>query len=132
MNGREIIDRAMSEKQWQSQVIQAAKAHGWLYYHTYDSRRSKEGFPDLVLVRSPRLIFAELKTETGEVSAEQQVWLDELRKSHEITVGEFSVACERCGELHVGEIAAKADVAEVYVWRPSDWDEVEETLKRKE
>lgn len=85
------------EKDWQAEVVKAAKLGGWwLQYHTYNSKRSAKGFPDLVLVRAPELVVAELKTLRGKVSAEQQEWLDNLA---------------RCG-------------VEVYVWRPSDLGEV--------
>lgn len=70
----------LSEKQFQQQVIDLAKMTGWKTYHTHDSRRSNPGFPDLVMVRRGRMIFAELKTRTGRVSAEQEQWLDELRQ----------------------------------------------------
>lgn len=52
-----------------------------------------KGFPDLVLVRPPRLIFVELKSDTGKIRPDQQWWLDRLTGT----------------------------AAEVYVWRPSDW-----------
>jgi hypothetical protein len=59
------------------------------------------GWPDLVLVRPPRLIFAELKSESGQVRANQTEWLDVLRL---------------------------LPAAETYLWRPSDWDELVEVL----
>src|SRR5262252_4192229 len=61
-----------------------ARRHGWLCYHTHDSRRSEAGFPDLVLCRPPsahgpgRLLFLECKTSTGQVTAEQATWLSVL------------------------------------------------------
>jgi hypothetical protein len=95
--------RTISEKAWQAQVEQIARGAGWLIYHTHDSRRSNPGFPDLVLVKGPRLIFAELKTHTGRISPDQRRWLDALG----------------------------AASAEVYVWRPADQDEVLAALTRR-
>lgn len=72
---------AMSEKNFQTRVIQLAKFHGWeLVYHTHDSRRSVPGFPDLVLVssRRGRVMFRELKASKGRVSPEQREWLAAL------------------------------------------------------
>lgn len=63
----------MTERQFQSQIIMVAKQNGWTVYHTYDSRRSAPGFPDLVLVRD-RVLFRELKTDTGRVSKAQKSW----------------------------------------------------------
>lgn len=51
-----------------------------LIYHTYDSRRSKQGFPDLVMVhpRRGQIIFAELKIKGNYPSTEQRLWLAAL------------------------------------------------------
>jgi hypothetical protein len=92
----------MLEREWQSQVTQAARLLGWRVYHTHDSRRSEPGWPDLALVRD-RLVMAELKTDTGRLSKAQRDWVTSL---------------------------ANAGV-EVYVWRPSDIDHVLRTLKAK-
>ena len=58
-----------------------------------------KGFPDLTMVRGERLAFAELKAENGRVSPDQRTWLESLSL-----------------------------VAEVYVWKPSHWNEIEEVL----
>ena len=69
---------SLSEKDHQRQVLELADLYDWRHYHTFDSRRSPGGFPDLVLVKQPRLLFVELKTDTGTVTANQQAWLDSL------------------------------------------------------
>jgi len=74
-NPRALIDAAMTEAELQRQVIDLAEALGWLVYHTYNSRRSQRGFPDLCLVKGTRLMFVELKREKGKLSAYQQEWL---------------------------------------------------------
>lgn len=97
----------VTEKQLQDAVLEHARLAGWLVYHTFDSRRSTHGFPDLVLVRPPRLIFVELKTETGKASDAQTLWLDRL------------AGCD--------------DACEVYLWRPSDLDKtIPDTLKKEQ
>jgi hypothetical protein len=70
----------ISEKVFQGQVRKAAIVNGFLFYHTWNSMRSAAGFPDCVLVhpKKGRLIFAELKSETGKVTPEQQSWIDAL------------------------------------------------------
>ena len=41
----------ISEKAWQMAVVRLLKQHGYpLIYHTFDSRRSPSGFPDLIAV----------------------------------------------------------------------------------
>ena len=57
----------MTEKAFQSDVMRVAKMLGWLCYHTFDSRRSASGFPDLVLVRE-RVLFRELKVGKNKLS----------------------------------------------------------------
>lgn len=74
---------APSESQFQQAVVQLAQLRGWLVMHIADSRRGLgAGFPDLVLVleRTGRLLFAELKSATGRVSAEQRRWLAALQR----------------------------------------------------
>jgi len=49
-----------------------------LSYHTFDSRRSTKGFPDLILARPGEALALELKSEKGVVRPEQQHWIDVL------------------------------------------------------
>jgi hypothetical protein len=93
----------LSEREFQEQVMQLAKLTGWACYHTWLSVRSTAGFPDLVLVRPPRVLFVELKTEGGKVTTAQRDWM-----------------------LNLGACPG----VEVKLWWPSDWNDVEETLKR--
>ena len=65
--------KPQTEKQFQAKIIEVAKLFGWHYYHPYDSRRSPPGFPDLVLVKD-RVLFRELKTEKGRLTAYQIAW----------------------------------------------------------
>jgi len=90
-----------TERAFQNEVVRYARMMGWRLYHTHDSRRSEAGFPDLVLVRRPRLVWAELKSERGRLTDDQRAWIEELRA---------------CGQ-------------EVHVWRPSNWMIVAETLR---
>lgn len=76
------IDRAMTEKDLQAGVVEILRWEKWLCYHTYDSRRSQPGFPDLVAVRGSRLMFVEFKSEKGKLRLEQVDWLDALVKAH--------------------------------------------------
>jgi hypothetical protein len=72
------LARRMTERQLQDSIIGLAERRGWLAYHTFDSRRSPPGFPDLVLVRRERMLLWELKTELGRLTNPQRAWLDRL------------------------------------------------------
>ena len=65
-----------SESEFMGQVIALAYAKGWCIYHTYDSRRSVAGFPDLLMLHPQHgQIVAELKTATGKLTPQQATWL---------------------------------------------------------
>jgi hypothetical protein len=82
--------RAVSEKELQARVIEFARLYGWRVAHFHDSRRQVKpgvfvgdkdavGFPDLVLVRPPRLMVVELKRELGKLTDEQHAWIGDLQ-----------------------------------------------------
>ena len=93
---------AVTERAFQSRVEAYAKLCGWLTYHATISQFSTPGWPDLAMTRNGRLVFAELKSETGRVSPAQRRWLEHLEL----------VPC-----------------AEVFVWRPPDWPAVQAVLR---
>jgi hypothetical protein len=93
----------ISEAEFQRRVMIVASQLGWLFYHAYDPIADEAGFPDLVMTRRGRVIFAELKTEKGKVSDEQRKWLELLSM------------CPK--------------PVEVYLWRPSMMEKIVETLK---
>jgi hypothetical protein len=95
------------ESSFQTRVLKLARLLGWqLQYHTHDSFRSASGFPDLVLVKPPRCLFAELKADDAprRLPLEQEAWHDAL---------------SRCPGI------------EAYVWRPRDWRAIEKILSRR-
>lgn len=69
----------VTERDFQQQLVDAARWLGWLCFHTFDSRKSEPGFPDMICVGTGanrgRLLAIELKSESGRVSAEQLKWL---------------------------------------------------------
>ena len=98
------MTRRSDEEDLLQQVREIAKFSGFSTYHTRDSRRSDPGWPDLVLVRPPRIIFAELKSERGRLTPAQQEWIERLK---------------RCG-------------LEVHVWRPSQLHIIAAVLSRRQ
>ena len=99
-----IADDA-SERDFQREVVRFARRNGWSdVYHTYSSKRCSPGFPDLVFGReakSPHVIVAELKSENGVLTSDQERWLAFFRLAGVPT----------------------------FVWTPKQWREIEETLR---
>jgi hypothetical protein len=93
---------AATERQWLDQVLDVARLFDWAHYHPWLSIHSPRGWPDLALVRPPRLVLAELKRQDGKPTPAQVRWLDLL-----------------------GQCAG----VEVYLWRPADLDDVLRILK---
>ena len=66
------------ERDLQATIRQAASLLGYLVYHTYDSRRSPEGFPDLIIAGHGKLYIWELKSQDGHPTDAQAKWLHTL------------------------------------------------------
>ena len=100
----------LSEQDWHTQVDEYATLCRWMRHHCRPAQDSHghwktpiqgdPGFPDLVLIRGGRILFAELKNNRGVLSTDQMAWRDRL--------------------LLAGQ--------EWYCWRPRDWDKVKTTL----
>jgi hypothetical protein len=81
----------INEKALQAAVIELAHFYGWRVHHTRAVQlpsgrwatpvQGDNGFPDLVLVRPPDLLFVELKSAVGRTSPEQDLWLGMLKLS---------------------------------------------------
>jgi hypothetical protein len=106
----------LSERGFEQQVIAYATLMGW---HVWKDRatnaprrcdacgselhvaRNPAGWPDLVLIRRPRIVFLELKAQRGGLTDAQAACIGELTA---------------CGQ-------------EVYLARPSDWSKLERLLR---
>jgi hypothetical protein len=121
MNGRsprslrrnEAFGIGITPEGWQTQVIDLAHALGWTVAHFRPAMTEKgwrtaigadgKGYPDLTLVHpiQRRVIWAELKTGSGRPSPEQKQWLELLQQAGQ----------------------------EAYLWRETQYDEVEAILR---
>ncbi len=95
------------EKDYQSLIVEWAAACGWsLIYHTHDSRRSRAGFPDLVMIRRDECMVLEIKGtpngKKGTLSKDQAEWIQGFKR--------------------ISGVNAAA------VW-PEDWDELQEEIR---
>ncbi len=103
----------VKEKDWQAQVLEALKLHGWVVAHFRTGMTQSggwstavagdgAGFPDLIALHPAKgwAFVAELKTETGKLTGEQAQWLAWFE-----AVG-----------------------WDAFVWRPSDVDEMLEVV----
>lgn len=106
----------ISERRFQGQVVRLAQMLGWKTWHDNATSaprvcpsckaplkfaRNAKGLPDLVLVRRPRVVWAELKSERNHLTDDQWEYIEALRASRQ----------------------------EAYVWRPSDWKAIERILR---
>lgn len=81
----------MREAELQRTVLDAARLGGWIVHHSRPALTSTgrwvtplsgdPGLPDLILVRDGRVLWLELKSETGRVSTHQSVWIGRLREA---------------------------------------------------
>lgn len=64
----------MTERELQEQVRAMCRDLGLYCRHDFDSRRGAPGWPDCVILnmRTGRLMFRELKTETGVLTSQQK------------------------------------------------------------
>ncbi len=95
----------LTEAKFTKMVIDLAKLHHWRVAHFRPARTNKGwrtamsgdvGFPDLVLAKAGRVVFAELKVGKNWPTAEQAVWLEALE-------GSQNLSC---------------------IWYPEDWDDI--------
>jgi hypothetical protein len=103
----------MLEADWKSRVLDAAKLFGWRYAHFRPARTAQgwrtafeghAGFPDLVLLRPPRLLLVELKRDGKQPTDEQAEWLQQF---------------------------SRVPGVEAYCWRPAMWQDVYLTLAKE-
>ena len=87
-----------------AKIRTVAKAYGWHTYHVFDARRSEAGYPDLTLCDGKSLLMYELKSNTGQLTEEQALWLSLLTHTEKV----------ECG-----------------VWRPRDFGQIYERLTRR-
>jgi len=98
-------------------VIKLLQLNGWRVLHIRPARRKStedgerwetpvqcdgKGFCDILALRDDRELIAELKSEKGKKTPEQEEWIQAF--------------------LRAGR--------EVYLWRPRDWEEIVEVVSR--
>ena len=72
---------AMTERSLQASIIEICRLYGIAWYHTFDSRRSARGWPDLAMCGEHGFITRELKSDRGSLTPEQERWADRLRQA---------------------------------------------------
>ena len=85
MAGYAIPLEEILERDWQRDVRKLLTSLGWRVYHTYDSRKSDTGFPDIVAVHPSRrrVVYLELKREKTKLTAVQARWILDLMSAGE-------------------------------------------------
>lgn len=92
------MDQQLSEKEWQRQVEEALKTFGWESWHippnvvvcvrchTKNYRGIRKGFPDLLAIKPPYILWIELKRERGQLEPEQKHMLEMLKACGQIVL----------------------------------------------
>lgn len=105
----------MTEQQFTNELLKWLKAYKWRSFHVRNSGfggntyvQGERGFPDVLAIRPPRILVAELKvgkagTLKGDPTPDQVAWLEAFQ--------------------HV-QISWKWQPIETYVWRPENWSEI--------
>lgn len=98
--------KQLSEAAFMAAVVRLAREHGWLFYHTYSSKKSAPGYFDCTLAKAGQpLVLAELKAATGTLTIEQQQWYETVQQ---------------------------ATGVESYIWRPADVERIRHLLSTGE
>lgn len=126
----------MNEREFQNWVIECAQRFGWRVWHVptpmrpigqgmFVPDRRGAGLPDLFMLHEdpPRLIFAEVKDFTGELTEGQQEFLKLARGVAE--------AVYAPGEIVGADTTRVPRAIGVYVWRPGLERLIEATLRGK-
>jgi hypothetical protein len=106
-----LVPAPMAEADLLDAVVELARLFHWQLHHCRPARTDKgwrtaitgdSGFPDIVAVRGRRMVVAELKSQRGKVTEQQQKWLDRFA----------AAGCE------------------VYCWKPADLPAIARVLSR--
>lgn len=92
-NSLGILGATMYESDLQRYVTEAADTFGWQWWRDNDSRKNKRGLPDLILFGHGRVLWVELKRQSGRLTKAQEGFRDALLENG----------------------------AEWFCWKPSDW-----------
>lgn len=69
----------VTERDWQREVVAWAKRNGWTPVHFPNVVQARaNGWPDLVLIRVPEILVAELKREGGRLTTAQESMVRKL------------------------------------------------------
>lgn len=93
---------AVSEAEFQAAVISMAEACGWVVWWTPNSIGTNRGEPDLRMVRPPKFLMVELKTEIGRVLPAQKA---------------------------AAELLQECPGVSYHCWRPRDWATIRKALR---
>ena len=98
---RKVYLDSIPEAALQNTVVELGRRLNYWVWHDSDSRKNKAGLPDLIMIRPPRVIFAELKRQSGRLRTAQAAVL---------------------GLLHA------CPGVEVYLWKPEHLEEIKRIL----
>ena len=99
---KKVTKNLITEAELREQIRDLSKIFGWKFWFCWTSIHSPKGMTDLILVRPPRIVFAELKRDSGKLTESQ---------------GEWALLLKACPGV------------EYYCWRPNEFERILEILK---
>ncbi|MBA7668989.1 hypothetical protein ES703_77112 [subsurface metagenome] len=130
--------RGISETAFSSQVEDLLKMFGWHWCHFRPAltgagwrtaMTGKKGITDYIAARPPRLIFAELKDEVKGNTPEQEEWQNILRQCQRVILNQPMTVQGKMATLILDKPVDMLMTPEVYLWRPSQIEEIARILR---
>lgn len=138
------MSKGISETAFASQIFDLLTLYQWRWCHirpAYSERGWRtpiqghdpdgfkgKGLPDIIAVRPPRLLFAEIKNEYGKPMPEQEAWLNDLRECVKI-ITTAPIVKGKPLSYYNAKKAGTWILPEIYLWRPSDIEAIVEILR---
>ncbi len=127
----------LTEAAFQTSVVGLLRVYGWPHiYHApagghaparaggrrvaLEQLPEGRGFPDLLAVKGPRILVAELKTDKGRIGPGQVEWLEA-----------FELVAAAIAALIPADLGGgyAPPIVEAYLWRPRDWDTLHDVIR---
>jgi len=135
------MKKGISETAFSTQIEDLFERFGWLWCHFrpamrrdgswYTALSGYAGMLDYIVARERdgRLIFAELKDEASKLDPLQLKWFETLKACQRSVLAEPIPVARNVDLIAFLKTCSFINIPEVYVWKPSQIDEIVEILR---